>query len=160
MVVTRALDFLLNFVSKFFREGLPIALAGAIVTVLVAQYHRQPAPQPVIVQPLPPPPSAMQTMPQTVRDQYELVESLKAESEPNWATDASEKAHSKELAAGTEERTGNAQKLLGRTRLKAAHERQPERQPVAELPTPARGVDVPRPPLPVPVPDLRFGARM
>lgn len=153
---TRAVDFLLNFVSKFFREGLPIALAGAIVTVLVAHYSRQPAPQPVIVQPLPPPPSAMQAIPQTVRDQYELVESLKAESEPNWATDASEKAHSKQVAAGTEERSGNAQKVSGRTR-KAAPERQPERQPVAELPT-RWGVDVPRPPLPVP--DLRFGARM
>ena len=43
---------------------------------------------------------------------------------------------------------------------KAAPERQLERQPVAELPTPAWGVDVPRPPLPVPVPDLRFGMRM
>jgi hypothetical protein len=98
----------------------------------------------------------MQAIPQTVRDQYELVESLKAESEPNWATDASEKAHSKQVAAGTEERSGNAQKVSGRTR-KAAPERQPERQPVAELPT-RWGVDVPRPPLPVP--DLRFGARM
>jgi len=146
-VVTRARDFLLNFASKFFREGLPIALAGAIVTVVVAQYNRQQTPQPVIVQPLPPAPSATQTMPQTVRDQYELIESLKAESEPNWATDASEKAHSKQLAAGTEERSGNAQKLSERTR-KAA----PERQPVAELPT-RWGVDVPRPPLPVP--DLR-----
>jgi hypothetical protein len=146
MVVTRALDFVWNFVSKFFREGLPIALAGAIATVLVAQYNRQPAPQPVIVQPLPPPPSAMQIMPQTVRDQYELVESLKAESEPKWDMDASQKkANSKELAAGTEERSGNAQKRLGRTRLKAAPER---------LPTSAWGVDVPRPPLPVPVPDV------
>jgi hypothetical protein len=88
----------------------------------------------------------MQIMPQTVRDQYELVESLKAESEPKWDMDASQKkANSKELAAGTEERSGNAQKRLGRTRLKAAPER---------LPTSAWGVDVPRPPLPVPVPDV------
>ena len=159
--MTRALDFVWNFVSKFLREGLPIALAGALATVLVAQYNRQPAPQPVIVQPLLPPPSAMQIMPQTVRDQYELVESLKAESEPKWATDASQKkANSKQLAAGTEERSGNAHKRLGRARLKAAPERQPERQPVAELPTSAWGVDVPRPPLPVPVPDLGFGVRM
>src|SRR5260370_38193433 len=86
----------------------------------------------------------MQIMPQTVRDQYELVESLKAESEPKWGMDASQKrGHSKELAAGTEERSGNAQKRLGRTRLNASPD---------TLPTSAWGGVGPMPQLPVPVP--------
>src|SRR5260221_281509 len=42
MVVTRALDFVWNFVSQLFREGLPIALTGAIPTVLAAQSNLLP----------------------------------------------------------------------------------------------------------------------
>src|SRR5262249_36821034 len=74
----------------------------------------------------------MSSMPQTVREQYELVESLKAESEPNWATDASQKkAQSKPLAAGGRrafrecaEAVG-ADEAKGRTR-KATRRRTPD----------------------------------
>jgi hypothetical protein len=50
MAVSRAFASLSKFLSKFFHDGLPVALASVLGAMLVGQYNRAPASSPIIVQ--------------------------------------------------------------------------------------------------------------
>lgn len=72
-LMTRARDYLSLFSNKFFKEGLPIAMASAIGALVVGQFNKEPSKPPVppaiIVQAAPVPAAAAPGEPERVVDQ-------------------------------------------------------------------------------------------
>jgi hypothetical protein len=91
--ITRACDFLSAFSSKFFKDGLPVALASAIAALVVGQYSR---PAPIVVQ-APPPPAVTQAVPAAEKQATptapeRIVDQLKRDPETNHAAETTPKA--------------------------------------------------------------------
>src|SRR5688572_14242463 len=77
-LTTRVCDFLSAFLAKFFKDGLPVALAGAIGALVVGQINR---PAPIVVQA---PPAAVPQPGPVVPER--VVEELKRDAEPRPVT--------------------------------------------------------------------------
>ena len=144
MSMTPALASLSKFFSKFFHEGLPIALASVVAAMLVGQYTRLPASTPIVVQ-SPPLPEA-QAKAQALSDEHELIlELLKRDAEGKRVSDAAQEDGSKPGKLGASAQEGPARARLVTTERILP---QPPVRPTAEKKMAARG---PRSTVPTPI---------
>jgi hypothetical protein len=143
MSMTPALASLSKFFSKFFHEGLPIALASVVAAMLVGQYTRLPASTPIVVQ-SPPLPGA-QAKAQALSDEHELIlELLKRDAEVKRVTDAAQEDGSKtgKLGASAQERPARArivttERILPQPPARpTADKKLAAREPRSTVPTP------------------------
>jgi hypothetical protein len=136
MAVARAFASLSKFLSKFFHDGLPVALASVLGAMLVGQYNRAPASSPIIVQA----PPEEQRMAQALSDEHELiVDYLKRDAEANRAVSPTggDAPAEKKLATVAEERPAKARFVVTEIAPpRPAPKRIPERKAVVRDPMP------------------------